>query len=139
MKKLLLLLLFTCGIATAQTQTANITVNIDGTTYTVVAMSEMSDALTGYTQGQLDLHVTGFYGVFEAQDPAWTANNLFFLPGYTDGRYTVQHFISRQYHLYDGETYIDAYDYSPDEARCQPNYVSHQSIQRRILEIISQR
>ena len=133
-------MLMMSGMAFGQTQTANITVNVDGATYNVVASSEMYNALTGYTQGQQDIAGTGVYDILKTQGPGeWRPNTLLFLPGYTNGRYTVQHFISGEYHLYDGNTYIDAYDYSPIGAICQRGYLSHQAVQMQILEIIRSR
>ena len=135
MKKLLLLLLFTCGIATAQTQTANITVEIDGTTYTVVASSEMSNALTGYTQGQLDLAHTGVYDVFDSE--GWSLERRFSQEGRGYMGYWVQASYLA-YDLYHPDGTITSFEYSPAAASCQAGYISHQARQREIIRTVNQ-
>ena len=131
---LLLLLLFTCGIATAQ-QTANITVNIDGTTYNVVASSEMSNALTGYTQGQQDLAHTGVYDVFDSE--GWSLERRYSgQEGRGHNGYWVQS-TYLAYDLYHPDGSMTTYEYSPAAGSCQAGYISHQARQREIIGIVN--
>ena len=128
-------MLLMSGMAFGQ-QTASITVNIDGTPYTVVASSEMSNALTGYTQGQLDLAHTGVYDVFESEGWSESTRPLGIGTGWGYMGYWVQNSY-RAYDLYHPDGTITGFEYSPAEANCQAGYVSHQARQREIIRMVN--
>ena len=117
-----------------QTQTSTIIVNINGTNYNVVATSEMSNALTGYTQGQLDLAHTGVYDVLDSN--GWSMESRFSQEGRGHMGYWVQNSYLA-YDLYHPDGTITSFEYSPGAAGCQTGYVSHQAIQRQIIGIVS--
>ena len=118
-----------------QTQTSTIIVNIDGTNYNVVASSEMSNALTGYTQGQLDLAHTGVYDVFDSA--GWSMESRF---SGQEGRGRNGYWVQSTYLAYDlyhPDGTMTSYEYSPSAANCQSGYISHQARQREIIGIVN--
>ena len=135
---LFMFLLFSWAGAFGQThtQTSTIIVNINGTNYNVVATSEMSNALTGYTQGQLDLAHTGVYDVFDSA--GWDLERRF---GNQEGRGRNGYWVQASYLAYDlyhpDGTTMTSFEYSPGAAGCQSGYISHQARQREIIGIVN--
>ena len=129
-----MLLMSGVAFGQTQTQTATIIVNINGTNYNVVASSEMSNALTGYTQGQLDLAHTGVYDVFDSE--GWSLERRFSQEGRGYMGYWVQASYLA-YDLYHPDGTLTSYEYSPAAANCQAGYISHQARQREIIRFVN--